>query len=139
VHADPSAPSAAPPAPPEPIAANVPAVDGLPAKQSGPAASRKPAAPRSTADLLAEAFRNQKGGVVACIATHAAEADKTQKLSVKLALTREGKVERVAVYPRDLSGTPMGSCIEHAVRGMRFPQQAQPISFEVPLTARRGS
>jgi hypothetical protein len=32
----------------------------------------------------------------------------------------------------------MGSCIEKAVRSMKFPQQAQPISFEVPLTARKG-
>jgi len=32
----------------------------------------------------------------------------------------------------------MGVCIERAVRSMQFPKQVAALSFEVPLTARKG-
>ena len=93
---------------------------------------------RSTAEILAESFRKQRAPVVACLNAHAVEAEAVPKLSVKFALSSEGRVERAGVSPAELSHTPMGSCIEAAVRAMSFPPQAQPIAFEVPLTARKG-
>lgn len=96
------------------------------------------AATRSTAEILAESFRRQRASVVACLNAHAEEAESVPKLAVKFALSREGNVERAGVSPAELSKTGMGTCIEAAVRAMQFPPQAQPISFEVPLTARKG-
>lgn len=101
-------------------------------------AAAKASPGRSTGDVLAEAFRKQRGSVVACLNAHAEAAESVPKLSVKLAVSSEGSVERAGVSPADVSQTPMGACIETAVRAMRFPPQAQPISFEVPLTARKG-
>jgi serine/threonine-protein kinase len=107
------------------------------------AATRKPnavapSAPKTTAEILAESFRKQRAPVVACLNAHAAEAEAVPKLAVKFALSSAGRVERAGVSPAELSKTPMGACIESAVRAMSFPPQAQPISFEVPLTARKG-
>ncbi len=95
-------------------------------------------ATRSTAEVLAEAFRRQRSSVVACLNAHAEQAESVPKLSVKLGLSSDGQVERTTVSPAELSKTAMGTCIETAVRAMQFPPQSQPISFEVPLTARKG-
>jgi serine/threonine-protein kinase len=114
----------------------------LNAKVQESSARSKPGVPpaaRTTAELLAESFRRQRAPVVACLNAHAAEAEVVPKLAVKFALSSEGRVERAGVSPAELSQTPMGSCIESAVRAMSFPPQAQPISFEVPLTARKGT
>lgn len=139
VRAEPAPPAAAPEpevAPQDPPAGSAPA----PIAEISPAvlAQRKPSAPRSKEDTLAESFRRQKAGVVACLNAHASSAERVPKLSVKLGVSKEGNVERASVSPADLSMTPMGSCIEKAVRGMRFPPQAQALSFEVPLTAKKG-
>ncbi|MFT3928302.1 MAG: protein kinase [Myxococcales bacterium] len=108
--------------------------------KNGSAAPRKPGVPgaRGTAEILAESFRKQRAPVVACLNAHAAEAEVVPKLAVKFAVSSDGRVEKAGVSPAELSHTPMGSCIEAAVRAMSFPPQAQPIAFEVPLTARKG-
>jgi hypothetical protein len=59
-------------------------------------------------------------------------------LAVRIQLAPSGKVASALVQPPSVAKTTMGVCIEHAVRAMQFPGQANALTFEVPLTARKG-
>ncbi len=91
------------------------------------------------AQSLAQSFRTQKAGVVKCVNDHASELAQSPQLTVRLALSAEGKVEDAVVSPPELASSAVGRCIAGAVRSMRFAAQGEPISFQVPLTTKRGS
>jgi len=99
-------------------------------------ASQKRAA-SDPAERLAESFRRQKGSVEACVNEHASEAQRTPRLSVYIALDTSGNVRSARIMPANLAGGTMGACITRAVSAMQFPRQSAPITFEVPLTARK--
>ena len=86
---------------------------------------------------LAESFRRQKGGVVACVNAHVDEVERTPKLAVRIALDASGRVQSAQVLPASVAQGTMGVCIERAVQTMQFARQASGVSFEVPLTARK--
>jgi serine/threonine-protein kinase len=95
--------------------------------------------PRDTASELAESFRKQKGDVVLCVNEHVDVVEHTPKLGVRFTLSADGAVVQAEVSPAGVATTPLGTCIRKAAQAMHFPKQAAPISFEVPLTARKGS
>ena len=95
-------------------------------------------APRDTASELAESFRRQKADVVLCVNEHADVVEHTPKLGVRFTLSTDGSVVQAEVSPAGVATTPLGTCIRKAAQAMRFPKQSAPISFEVPLTARKG-
>lgn len=118
-----------------------PALAANEAEAAPPPVEKRPkpsAKTQNTATILAESFRKQKGDVVLCVNEHAEEVERTPKLSVRFALAIDGSVVRAQVSPSEIAGTPLGRCIERASLAMRFPPQGAPISFEVPLTARKG-
>lgn len=108
---------------------------GQPGELSRTAPKRVGADP---AARLAESFRRQKHAVESCVNEHAASAEQTPKLSVRIALAASGRVESARVQPAAVASGTMGRCIEQAVLGMQFPKQSKPLAFEVPLTARKG-
>ncbi|MDB4976961.1 MAG: serine/threonine protein kinase [Myxococcaceae bacterium] len=106
-----------------------------------PVESRRDAAKRVEADpatRIADSFKRQKKTVVACVNEHYAEAERTPKLAVRIALEPGGSVQSAKVLPASVAGGTMGICIERAVRAMQFPRQTAALSFEVPLTTRKG-
>ncbi len=90
------------------------------------------------ARALSRGFREQKQGVVRCVNEHPSDVSSEAKLSVHIALDANGVVTEAEVAPHTLRATAVGRCIEKAVRAMRFAPQGAPISFEVPLTTKRG-
>ncbi|MDB4989352.1 MAG: serine/threonine protein kinase [Myxococcaceae bacterium] len=90
------------------------------------------------ATRIADSFKRQKKTVVECVNEHYAEAEHTSKLAVRIALEPGGHVQSAKVLPASVAGGTMGICIERAVRAMQFPRQTAAISFEVPLTTRKG-
>ncbi|MET0344295.1 MAG: protein kinase [Polyangiales bacterium] len=116
-------------APGEPVAQ--PLAERVAQKSAGKARSESDPASR-----LAGSFKRQKQGVVSCVNAHADEAKRTPKLSVRIALEASGKVREAHVLPEGVAEGALGACIAASVRAMKFPRQAEPIGFEVPLTAR---
>lgn len=106
---------------------------------SAPTSGASTPAPRKSdpAARLAESFRRQKAAVVACVNQHAEAAERTPKLSVRVALDASGHVQSARVQPPSVSASALGECIEGAVEAMQFPTQAGAIAFEVPLTTRK--
>lgn len=120
--------------PPSP--AMVAAAPPKPSAKRGPPRSSAPTL--SPAAALARAFGQQKAGVVKCFEGRAAEAEAAAtSLSVRVTLDSVGAVREAQVFPESIAGTALGSCIAVSVRSMRFAAQPGPISFRVPLTARR--
>ena len=87
---------------------------------------------------IADSFKRQKKPVVACVNDHAIEAERTPQLAVRITVGASGKVQIAKALPVSVAGSSMGACIERAVRAMQFPRQSAPLSFEVPLTTRKG-
>ncbi|HEY6878298.1 MAG TPA: protein kinase [Polyangiales bacterium] len=124
-------PAAAPPVSPTPSIA-IETARAIETRKEPRRAELDPAA------QLADSFKRQKKPVVACVNTHQEEAERTPKLAVRVQLSPSGKVASALVQPTTVANTTMGVCIERAVRAMQFPTQPGPLTFEVPLTARKG-
>jgi len=120
---------------PDPDNTPVPA-EPTPNSRNPPAT--KPSGAALAAQALAQSFRAQKAGVVKCVNEHERELGQTPQLAVHLSLDAEGKVSDADVSPAELGSSAVGTCIEQAVRAMQFPSQGAPISFQVPLTTKRG-
>ncbi len=116
-----------------------PIVESLdPKKKSASPAAAKPSGAALAAQALTQSFRQQKAGVVTCVNQYSPTLAQTPSLSVRLSLDSEGSVKQADVSPSDIAVTPLGHCIVDAVRRMHFPSQGAPISFQVPLTTKRG-
>jgi len=98
---------------------------------------KKQKKPKSQAVELARLFSAQKDGVIKCFRESKLELSETS-LSVRLELGLDGRVKRANVIPDSMASTPIGKCIVQATKAIEFGPQKEPISFRVPLTARRG-
>lgn len=107
-------------------------------KTATPPSAAKPSGAVLAAQALTQSFRSQKAGVVTCVNQHSPVLSQNPSLSVRLSLDTHGNVQQAEVSPAGIAVTPLGRCIVDAVRGMHFPSQGAPISFQVPLTTKRG-
>jgi hypothetical protein len=126
-------------APQKPLASQVAGSDTSPQKVE--LDSKREAPKRVEVDpatRIADSFKRQKKAVVSCLNEHYDEAEHTPKLAVRIALEAGGHVQTAKVSPASVAGGTLGTCIERAVRAMQFPRQTAALSFEVPLTTRKG-
>jgi hypothetical protein len=93
---------------------------------------------KDEAVALAESFRRQKADVVMCVNEHADVVERIVELGVRFTIAADGKVMKAQVSPSQIAQTPLGTCIERAALAMRFARQKGPMTFDVPLTARKG-
>jgi hypothetical protein len=129
----PAQPAGSAPQPPVPMSAER-------ARRKPQASERSaPSTPAPPADALARAFDRQKAKVVQCLNQHADQAIERVQMSVRLSLDDQGHVQAAEMLPPAIAATPAGGCIAAAVREMRFEPQPAPISFRVPLLARRSA
>jgi serine/threonine protein kinase len=143
VHSEPASELGAEP-PPVPQVADAP--DGMPSALAprapeptyGRSKSGKSSG-RDQATELAESFRRQKADVVICVNEHAELVERIGSLAVSFKLAADGKVLSAQVSPDEIAATPLGKCIERAALAMKFARPGAPLSFQVPLTARKGS
>ncbi|MCK6575934.1 AgmX/PglI C-terminal domain-containing protein, partial [Myxococcota bacterium] len=98
------------------------------------------AAPPPDAGGLKTLSRNEIMGVVsantaAIQACGAAQPDLKGILAVATTIERDGSVSAAAVTTSKFRGTPVGTCVEQKVRGLRFPKfSGDPVRFNLPLT-----
>jgi eukaryotic-like serine/threonine-protein kinase len=126
-----TATSTAAPSSAEPPASAGPSATSAPA--SG-ARTAKPVAP--SGDPLSAALAKNQGEIEACFRDKGSSAGGSD-VSVRISIDREGVVQRAEVLPAEVSGTPLGQCIAGVARKTKFPAQAAPATFRIPLRARR--
>ncbi|MBN1656230.1 MAG: serine/threonine protein kinase [Deltaproteobacteria bacterium] len=108
--------------------------EAKPARKSPP----KTVSPESQAVALARRFSAQKAGVIKCFSESEIEISEASHLSVRIELGTDGLVRSAQVSPPSIADTSTGECIVQATKEINFGPQPEPISFRVPLTARRG-
>lgn len=135
VQAEPSEQEAPTPLPEQTVEARI---DGAsPVVQAHEPRTKRAA--NSVAELLAQSFRGQRAAIVKCVNTYPDVVEQNPKLSLRLSLSSDGAVRQAKLSPSELAGTPLSACIEESARTLKFPKQATPLVFDVPLTARKGS
>jgi eukaryotic-like serine/threonine-protein kinase len=98
---------------------------------------RKAKSDRPNLAELTGAFRKQKGKIHRCFEKHPASVEQSSNVSVLFSVLPSGKVEQVQLSPKSLSNTPLGGCLLGVSKATSFPPQSEPISFRIPLSAKR--
>jgi eukaryotic-like serine/threonine-protein kinase len=133
-------PSAAAPAQPSV------ALEAEPEPQTKPAPASKLKKPGKTEVLdptqlmaadVARAFARQKAKVIGCLDAHPEDMRSAPQLLVTVTVTAAGKASSALLLPETIANKPVTGCVTDAVLSMRFPPQAQPTTFRIPLLWRR--
>jgi serine/threonine-protein kinase len=98
---------------------------------------KAPADTGSSGSLLTTAFQRQRGRVEACFRSHAGEMAQQPQLTVRFQLQASGAVQTAELLPASLAGSALGVCILGVARSTRFPAGDGPVSFTIPITARK--
>jgi len=115
----------------ETTADNEPAADAAEALDQAPAKKHRRKAPSRS---LGATFVQHKGKIGSCFKKHGgAEAP---ALTLRMALQKSGRVERVEVLPLAQSATALGRCIQSVAKAIDFGPQKAAITFKVPLATR---
>jgi serine/threonine-protein kinase len=115
------------------------AAPSVPAKAPIDGTSSHPAAAGGAPDpqALSRTFQHRRGAIEGCFASHATDVDGRPEISVRFHLAPSGLVESADLSPSALSATPLGQCLLGVARGTSFGAQSGPVSFTIPITARR--
>jgi hypothetical protein len=96
------------------------------------------AAPRpGSAEALSRVLSGRQDQIAACFSKQAVDISGAPALSVHFETDTGGHVLAAHVLPPSLAGTPLGRCIETVARATEFGPQPKPLSFRIPMTARR--
>lgn len=134
---DPGVPVTTPPSATAPLLPTPQAHSAVATSSSAtPAAKARPPADASGNSLTA-AFQRQRGRIEACFRAQPAEAAAQPQLTLRFQVEASGAVRSVDLMPASLAGSPLGSCILGVARGTRFPRGDAPVSFTIPITARK--
>jgi hypothetical protein len=108
---------------------------------SASGASLGPKAPRGSAEApgssITAAFQKQRGRVEACFRAQPEEASAQPQLTIRFQVEATGAVRSVELLPAALAGSALGGCILTVARSTRFPPGEAPVSFTIPITARK--
>jgi serine/threonine-protein kinase len=138
-------PAAAEPAP-EPLPANPAALSSAPANalpEASASASPSVVAPpvkkagSSSAIALSRTFARREGDVQTCFANQAKDVTGQPRITIRFSTDQAGKVQGAELSPASLSGTTLGQCLLRVARSTQFGTQDGPLSFSIPITARR--
>ena len=110
---------------------------GAPSSPSARSSSAqgKPLKPAPAGDPLSAAFAKNQPDIEACFRDKGAGG--TPEMSVRFTIDTEGVVQRAELSPPEVASSPLGSCIVGVARRTRFPAQAAPATFRIPLRARK--
>jgi len=96
---------------------------------------------RSGADAsgstLTAAFQKQRGRVEACFRAESNVAATQPQLTIRFQIEASGAVRTAELAPAAVAGSALGACILGVARGTRFPASDAPVSFTIPITARK--
>jgi eukaryotic-like serine/threonine-protein kinase len=106
-----------------------------------PLASAKAVAGRveapASGSTITAAFQRQRGRVEGCFRAHPEEAEQQRQVTIRFQIEASGVVRSADLQPASLSGSPLGGCILGIARATRFPVGEAPITFSIPITARK--
>jgi hypothetical protein len=91
----------------------------------------------SSGSSLTSAFQRQRGRVEACFRQHAGDVAQQPQLTVRFQIAASGSVQSAELIPASMAGSALGGCILSVARSTRFPAQDAPVSFTIPITARK--
>jgi len=127
-----------------PVPPNQPAVETplLPTAATPDPPDRPRGEPRrpktgTDAQALTLALRRQQPRLEACFKQHSVSLEGQPTTQLEFDLDAAGKALRVGLAPRALAATPLGECLLQIGRTTTFPAPGNPVSFAIPLTARR--
>jgi eukaryotic-like serine/threonine-protein kinase len=86
---------------------------------------------------LTAAFQKQRGRVEACFRAQADDASAQPQLTIRFQIEATGAVRSVELSPAAVAGSALGACILGVARSTRFPAGEAPVSFTIPITARK--
>lgn len=132
-----AAATAAPVETPAPAAAPVPSLAAASARTNPDKVARSADAP-ATGSSITAAFQRQRGRVEACFRTHAGDGEQPQ-LTVRFQVEPGGTVRSAELQPASLNGSALGGCILSIARSTRFPVSEGPMTFSIPITARKSA
>ncbi len=90
-----------------------------------------------SAAALSRVVAGRQDQIAKCFDTRAADVSGTPGLAVHFEVDASGHVVSARVLPPTLAATALGQCIEGVARGTNFGPQPRPLSFRIPITARR--
>ena len=125
---------------PDPTASAVETQD-VPARTKKPvaAAKRRAVSKQDEVSRLTAAFKKKKNAVQSCFESDPATTVTTPTVAIFFTVTPSGNVERAALSPSTTEGTPLGRCLLKVSRSTVFPKRDEPVSFKIPVSARRVS
>jgi len=129
-------PSAAAATPPSPASA-ITQIGALPTALAKPARASDGSSAASSGSSLTSAFQKQRGRVEACFRQNSSEA--TPQLTLRFQVEASGAVRTAELSPPTVAASALGSCILGVARATHFPAGDAPISFTIPITARKTS
>jgi serine/threonine-protein kinase len=89
------------------------------------------------ASSLSRQVQRHHGAIESCFVQHVKEVDGRPEVSVRFRVNTAGHVEGADLFPAALGGTPLGQCVVGVARAIDFGPQTEPVSFTIPITARR--
>jgi serine/threonine protein kinase len=129
----PSAPASV--APPSELAAVAP--PGTPASSAVVAPKATRAGVDPSGSTLTAAFQRQRGRVEACFRSQASDAVAQPQVTIRFQIEASGAVRSAELSPATIAGSALGACILGVARATRFPVSDGPVSFTIPITARK--
>jgi eukaryotic-like serine/threonine-protein kinase len=115
----------------------VSATDAPPASGSSPAPPGSTPRSPSSPGGFSRAFQRHQAGVEQCFARYAADVEGQPTVMVRFSIDTKGQVQRAELAPSTLTGTGLGQCLLGEARAARFGPQPEPVTFTIPVTARR--
>jgi serine/threonine protein kinase len=113
-----------------------------PAANDAPATATdkpKPAKRGAEAHGFTLALRRQQAKLEGCFRQHSVELEGQPTMQLEFDLEASGAIKRVGISPKALAATSLGECLLSVAQRTKFPEQANAVSFAIPLTARRAA
>jgi hypothetical protein len=82
-------------------------------------------------------FRARASQISRCFTEHVSSVEGSPELVVHFDLGTDGSVVRASIAPVEIEPTALGQCLLGVARSTHFAPQESPVSFRVPLGARR--
>lgn len=92
---------------------------------------------RVRAPSIEAPFRARSAEIGRCFSAHVASLDGTPEIDVRFVVRGDGTVERASVLPGEVGSSALGACIQAVATSTRFVGTGSPVTFVVPLGARR--
>jgi serine/threonine-protein kinase len=129
------------PSPSAPAPSEAPPSGSAPVAKPAGSSNASVKAPRPGGDAsgstLTAAFQKQRGRVEACFRAQPSDAAAQPQVTIRFQIEASGAVRSADLSPASLAGSPLGACILGVARGTRFPAGEAPVSFTIPITARK--